>query len=160
MDTHDNSPDPGLDDALDDEIARTRPGFLVIGAAICTAITGLLLLLGALQLGAFLRLRGALTYAPHVMGGLGIVGFYVAAKIYGQRLWAVVLGLVEMTAVFFILGGFFVWLSSRGVFSLIMMLISPLALAAAIVDALAIGAVIRALRARRRLGDQGLDINF
>ncbi len=146
--------------ALGDESVKTRAGLLVIGAAIGTGLVGLLLLLGALQLSAFVRLSGVLAHAPKAMGALGVVFVIMAAKIYRQRFFAVIAGLVGSAAVFFASGGFFIFLGSRGGFSLIMMLTPLLALAAALVDGLAIGPVIRAARARRRLAGQGLDVDF
>lgn len=145
---------------LDQKLMATKLTPLVKVAAAFCAVSGGTLLANALQLWGAVTLWGWFKYVPIVFTLLGLVFFYLSAKIYRQRLWAAWLGTALNGIVFLGMFLWFVLAAGSGFLSLLLLLSPIFCLTALVLTALSIGHCQRTTVIRRRLAAEGLNVDF
>ncbi|MDY0001486.1 MAG: hypothetical protein RBU30_09350 [Polyangia bacterium] len=147
-------------EAYQDDITSTEPTALVKAGAILTETTGVITALVGLQLLVTTVLPSSLELVPFLLLGMGFAAMFFGWKTMRTRGWgaigaAVVCGLVALGM------GYWVLLTaSAGFFSLLALILPPLAVVSAVFAGLAVGHCRRADRARARLGEAGIDMTF
>lgn len=144
-----------------DDISLTEPTALVKAGAFLAMATGLILTLVGLQLLLTVTLVGpVLERIPLllVLGGPATIS--LGWKTFKTRGWASV-GALAITSVIALGMGYWVlFTASAGYFSLLALVLPPLAVVAAVFSGLAIGPCRRADAARMRLQEAGIDMTF
>ena len=154
----DAEPTPVLD--VEDAFEATKATGAVRTSAGLLAGTGLLLEMSALQLVLNFHLVGLARIVTWTLVVLGAVLFFVAIKLYRQRVWAAqaAIALAAMTAV--ATAGWLLVLLGSGTFSLYAFALPPLGIAAAITSYSALAQCRRASAARERLAVEGVVADF
>jgi hypothetical protein len=151
---------PSAADVLDRELANTRRASVTTAAAIVAASNGLLHLVATVQLWSAVWLLGLYRYIPWAMIAIAIGLFVLASRLYGQRVGAVVGGIV--LGVIDALGmGAWMFLAFTGGFASLLLLLLPVAsIATVILCGFAYGPCARTAEARKRAAAAGVDIDL
>lgn len=151
--------DPML--AYQDDIGLTTPTALVKAGAILTLVTGLIAALVGLQLLLTVTFYGGfIANVPYLLLGGGGATMFLGLKTYRTRGFGAI-GATATDALLALGMGYWVlFTASAGYFSLLALVLPPLAVVAAVFAGLSIGPCQRAEAARARLREAGIEMSF
>jgi len=144
-----------------DDIVLTSPTGMVKAGAILSIVTGLIAVLVGVQLLALVTLIGSfIEKVPYVLLLGGVATMYLGLQTYKTKGFGAI-GATSASALTALGMGYWVlFTASTGFFSLLALLLPPLAVVAAVFAGLSIGHCLRADAARARLREAGIEMSF
>jgi hypothetical protein len=121
---------------------------------------GVSLVFSAVQILGMLRLIGTYRPVPYLMLAVGVLCVVLGIKVYRARPWATIAGTVLAGITVLAMGLWFLLAAGSGFISLVALLSPFVAIAATVFSALSIAPCDRARRARRRLAELGMPMDF
>ncbi len=152
---------PAAQNPHEDDIALTQPTGMVKAGAILTLSSGGLTALVGLQLLVAVTLVGSvLKLVPYLLLAAGVATMFLGLKTLRTRGWGAIGATVACGLITLGMGYWVLLAAASGFFSLLALLLPPLALVSTVFAGLAVGPCLRADAARLRLSEAGVELTF
>jgi hypothetical protein len=145
---------------IDQLMAAQQITVLMKASAGLLAGLGASLVFCAVQILGMLRLIGTYRPIPYLMLALGVLCVVLGIKVYRARPWATIAGTVLAGITALGMGLWFLLAAGSGFISPVALLSPFVAITATVFSALSIGPCDRARRARHRLAELGMPMDF